>query len=106
MQTFTIRNEKGEIFHDVIQPAVCFCKTTGTLFKIDELDICSDFARKTTIRYLAAAKHGIITDKEAEMMIGDMTIMDLPKDQFEIDKVYQIRGYVKSLYEKSRGIET
>lgn len=89
---FQIRDEKGQIFNTVEEPAAVFDKESGTLHKIgDRENILSHFEVMTQ----AYRVHGF------HDIADDITFMELPKNQEVIDKVFQNTGYIKRLYDKS-----
>lgn len=88
---FEIRDGQGKTFNTVTNPAVVFDKSTGTLLKIGEF---SDMENYFTVSQAAYRNAGFID------MADDVTLMDLPRDQNVIDKVFQNTGYLLTLYKK------
>lgn len=89
---FEIRDEKGEIFNTVEEPAAVFDRETGTLHKIGNRENIMAHFNVMTQAYRAHGFHD---------MADDVTFMELPKDQEILDKVFQNSGYIKRLYEQS-----
>lgn len=89
---FQIRDEKGTVFNTAENPAAVFDRDSGTLHRICERDAAIAYFNLTNDKYRAHGHHDIA---------DDITYMELPKDQKEIDKVFQITGYIKKLYEKT-----
>lgn len=88
---FEIRDEIGHTFNTVTNPAVIFDKSTGTLHKIGEFaDILNHFD------VMQAAYHNAGFAGIAD----DITLMELPRDQETIDKVFQNTGFVLTLYKQ------
>lgn len=85
---FKIR-ANGEIFNRVSRPACVFDRENGALLKIGEFDEMKQYFHNTTAVYRS---HGF------NEIASDIVFMELPKDQDEIDKVFQITGYVTRLY--------
>lgn len=88
---FKIKDDKGEIFNTVEHPAAVFDRETGTLHKIGNRETILEQFNVITEAYRAHGFHDIA---------DDVIYMELPKDQEEIDRVFQITGYIKRLYEK------
>lgn len=98
MQKFVFRNEKGEVFGPpTSNPAVLFTKSCGTWHKVGDLVPVLTYLNLYQKQYLT---HGF-TD-----MADDLAVMELPKDQEVIDKVFQNTGYLKRLYDKAITYET
>lgn len=87
--TFDIRDEKGEVFNTVTHPAVVFDKQCGTLQKIGEYADMETYFNVTQAAYRKAGFPDVA---------DDVTLMDLPRDQDIIDKVFQNTGYLLTLY--------
>ena len=88
---FEIRDGGGRVFNRVAQPAVVFDKEFGTLYKIGEsMDMLSYYG------------HVCWAYKNSghQQMADTVEYMTLPYDQAEIDKVFQISGYIKRLYDR------
>ncbi|MCR6108646.1 hypothetical protein HXA34_20335 [Salipaludibacillus agaradhaerens] len=92
---FEIRDEKGEVYNRVENPAAVFDAESGTLHKIGEADKMQRAFNAMTETYREAGLHG---------MADDLHYMELPKDQEEIDKVFQNADYIKRLYEKATSL--
>lgn len=91
MTTFKIRSE-SKTYSKVEHPAAVFDRTTGVLFAIGESD---DMKKQYDSICSAYIKSGYREFSEP------ITYMDLPRDQDEIDNVFQISGYIKGLYERT-----
>lgn len=89
--TFEIRDESGQIFNRVTNPAAVFDKETGTIHKIGERDVIIEHFNLMTEHYRAHGLHDVA---------DDVTFMELPKIQDELDKVFQITGYIKRLHDR------
>lgn len=88
---FQIRDEK--VIHNTVEnPAAVFDRESGTLHKIGERDAMLAYFNDTHDKY---RENGL--DEDAE----HLTYMELPEDQQEINKVFQITGYVKKLYQET-----
>lgn len=94
MITFQIRSEE-KVYNKVEQPAAVFDKSTGALFGIGE--------SRTMIEQYDHICNAYLANGMPEMT-KSITYMDLPKDQEEIDKVFQITGYIKQLYERTQAV--
>ncbi|MGX1195760.1 hypothetical protein [Metabacillus sp. SLBN-84] len=86
---FEIKDEQGFIHNKVTNPAAVFDKDSGTLHKIGEREEILDYFNAMNEAYRGAGFHDIA---------DDLHYIELPKDQEEIDKVFQITGYIKVLY--------
>ena len=93
---FLIQDEKGTVFNRVKNPAAVFDRESGTLHKIGENENMVTYYNMVQDKYRSAGFHDIA---------DDVTLMDLPKDQVEINRVFQITGYIKRLYEKATADE-
>lgn len=91
MKQFMIRDNKT-VFNQVEHPAVVFDQHTGSFIFIGERVVMQEKFEQYNAVYRA---NGLIDMADA------LVLMDLPHDQDEIDKVFQITGYVKKLYEKA-----
>ena len=87
--TFEVRDGQGKTFNTLTKPAVVFDKSSGTLHKIGEY---ADMLNYFSISEGAYRKAGF-TD-----IADDVTLMELPRDQEIIDKVFQNTGYLLTLY--------
>lgn len=85
---FLIRDENGEVFNQVENPAAVFDAESGTLLRIGEHDTMLQVFDTLNTKYRQA---GLVDMADHIMMI------DLPRDQTEIDRVFQICDYVKTL---------
>lgn len=87
--TFEVRDGQGQTFSTLENPAVVFDKKCGTLQKIGEYADMEDYFNVTQATYRKAGFPDIA---------DDVTLMDLPRDQEIIDKVFQNTGYLLTLY--------
>jgi len=87
---FLIRNG-NEVFNEVQNPYAIFNKSRGSLIRIGEKQVMEDYFEEVQKRYRSIGFH-----QEAD----DVGLMELPKDQDEIDKVFQIVDYIGILYKK------
>lgn len=85
-----IRDECGKVFNKVNTPAVVFDKESGVYHKVGEYDILKD--------YYDLAVKAYRTQGFPEMA-RNLVLLELPKDQEVIDKVFQNSGYIKTYYE-------
>lgn len=86
---FEIRSYDGHVFNSVENPAVVFDKNCGTLLKIGEREVMDAYFDKIQSRYRAGG---------FPEMADDITLIDLPRDQEVIDRVFQTIDYVGVLY--------
>lgn len=89
---FEIIDGNGVIYNRVENPAAVFDKESGTLNRIGERDDMLTYFNMASGQYRANGHHHIA---------DELTYMELPKNQQEIDRVFQITGYIKRLYEKT-----
>lgn len=87
-----IQDGKGILYNMTENPAVVFDKECGTLYKIGE--------RETMLIYFQFLSESY-RNAGYDYIANDMTFMELPHDQEEVDRVFQNSGYIKQLYEKS-----
>lgn len=92
-EKYLVRDAKGNIFNELINPAVVFDKDLGVLLKIGEFDVMLEYYKETVNLY-NNAKIGHAAESIA--------LMNLPKNQDEIDKAFQISGYINVLYGKTK----
>lgn len=90
---FLLRDAKGNIFNELNNPAVVFDKDLGVLLKVGEFGVMLDYYKEVVSLYNNAG-----LSHAAE----NIALMDLPREQEEIDKVFQISGYVNTLYKKKK----
>lgn len=93
---FLIQDEKGTVFNRVKNPAAVFDRESGTLHKIGEKENMVATYNFMQDKYRSAGLYDIA---------DDLTLIDLPKDQVEINRVFQITGYIKRLYEEATADE-
>jgi hypothetical protein len=87
---FLIRDHQ-KVYREVEEPYAVFHKGCWTLYKIGEKEHMESYFEFVTNRYRAFGFHG-----EADEII----LMELPKDQEEIDKVFGIVDYIGKLYQQ------
>lgn len=88
---FEIRDE-NITYNRVQNPAAVFDRETGTLHRIGE--------REAMLTYFNIASEAF-RENELHHEADNLIYMELPRDQQEIDRVFQITGYIKKLYEKT-----
>jgi hypothetical protein len=91
-KTYRNKESQMETFSKVKNPAAVFDKADGTLLKIGEKEFMEDYYKKI---------QGVYRQNGFHHMADDIVMIDLPKDQEIIDKVFQITGYIKRFYEKN-----
>ncbi|QKY71270.1 hypothetical protein [Lentibacillus sp. CBA3610] len=90
--TFEIRDGKGIVYNTVENPAAVFDSTTGTLHKIGNREAMLGYFNYMNETYRKNGFHD---------MADELQYMELPKNQREIDRVFQMTGYIKRLYDKT-----
>lgn len=85
---FLIRAE-GNVYNKVKEPYAVFDKSLGVLHKIGEREEMEKYFELVQDRYRT---HGFFNQAD------DIGLMELPKNQVEIDKVFGITGYIGKLY--------
>lgn len=80
------------IYEKVQEPYAVLSKSCGTLLRIGEKENMERYFNHITNRYMLS---GLREESE------DIVLMELPKDQLEIDKVVGIVDYVGKLYQAS-----
>ncbi|MCM3109977.1 hypothetical protein [Lederbergia lenta] len=89
---FQIRDGSGKVFNRVNNPAVVYDSNDSVLLKIGEKETMQQFFEFVQNRYRAYGFHD---------MANDIALMELPKDQEEIDKVFQICDYIGKLHKRA-----
>lgn len=89
--SFLLRDNK-KVYREIEEPCAVFHKELGTLLKIGEKEEMQSYFDNITNRYRAFGLH-----QEADQI----TLMELPKEQEEIDKVFGIVDYIGRLYQHS-----
>ncbi len=83
-----LKNIKGQVLVDDLEnPACFFDKETFTLMKIGERELVKELYNYHRAAYLKGGYN-----KQADSLV----MVDLPKDQDIIDKVFNISGYCKN----------
>lgn len=90
---YKIRDEK-KTHNEVSRPTAVYSydERGGVLLKIGEYDVMSDYFDDTVDRYRSFGYNEIA---------DQIYLMELPKDQEVIDKVFQITNYIGKLHEDS-----
>lgn len=83
---FLIRNEQGEIYNKVSEPAVVVDLAVNTVLKIGEYSDMEDYFNFIVDRYNTAG---------FPEMAHDLAVMNIPKDQEEIDRIFLNSGYIE-----------
>lgn len=86
-----IRDGYGTVFNEVENPAVVFNKDSGVYYKVGEYELLKVFHEDVVNGY---NEQGFVG------MANSLTLLELPKDQEVVDKIFQNSGYVKLYYEK------
>ncbi len=94
---FLIRDGSGYVFNEVENPAVVFDSSCSVLLKIGEHE---QMEKYYSFVYRRLTSAGI------DDMANDLVLMSLPRDQGEIDKVFQICDYVGKIYEEATREDT
>lgn len=89
-KTIEIRSENGQVFNTIIRPAVVADVVSGVIFKINEYEIMESYYSSVIKAYTDCGLHDIAKQ---------ILLIELPKDQDQIDKIFQISGYVKTFYD-------
>lgn len=92
---FKIQDEKN-VYNKVTRPTVVFDKEDGVLLKIGEYD---------TMRNYYDQIHGVYTQAGLHDIANELVLMELPKDQEIIDKVFNIAGYIKRVYKQTMKVK-
>lgn len=92
MKEFLIRDGQGTVFNKVIRPTVVMDTELGIMLKIGEYNDMMDYFDTTSNSYRKIGFH---------QYADELALMELPKNQEEIDKVFQITNYVAELYKKA-----
>jgi len=87
---YLIRDAKT-VFAKAENPHVVFDKSCGTLLKIGEKQRMESYFEETQDKYRSSGLSNYA---------DDIVLMELPKEQEEIDKVFNHTGYLLSMYEK------
>lgn len=84
-----IRDGKGEIYNKVKEPAVVFDNESGTIYKIGEYKVMKTYHQDVVKTY----------DNAGFKEMGDsLCLLELPRKQELIDKIFQNTGYLKIYY--------
>lgn len=82
---FLIRNEQGKIYNEVSEPAVVVDLAAKCVLKIGEYSDMEIYFNLICKKYKDA---GYVE------MAHDIALMNIPKDQEEIDKIFHNSGYI------------
>lgn len=85
-----IQDESGEIYNKTNNPAVVFDKESGVYHKIGGYNSMKSYYEVARTAYEA---NGF------QEMADNLILLELPKDQEIVDKVFQITGFLKTFYE-------
>lgn len=88
---FLIRDGAGRVFNKVKNPAAVYDSASSVLLKIGEKEAMEDYFNHINVTYSNFGFNDIAED---------VCIMDLPRDQEEIDKVFGICDYIGKLHRK------
>lgn len=83
---FLIRNEQGEIYNMVNEPAVVVDLAVNVVLKIGEYEDMQNYFNTMCKKYI---------DAGFSKMAHDLAVMHIPKDQEEIDKIFLNSGYIE-----------
>lgn len=86
---FLIRDVSGAVFNEIKNPAAVYDGKLSVLLKIGELEEMGQYFNLVQNLY---RNHGF------NDIADDIYIMELPKNQEEIDKVFQICDYIGKLH--------
>lgn len=86
---FLIQDGQGKVFNRVQNPTAVYDAKDSVLLKIGEWGNMYDYFEKVQERYRFYGYSGVAKD---------IRIMELPKDQEVIDKVFQICDYIGVLH--------
>ena len=75
-----------EIYNEIKEPAVICDRELGVLITIGEKEQIEKYYEDIQIQY---------RNNHLDAVADDIVMLELPKDQAEIDKVFQISGYIK-----------
>lgn len=92
---FLIRDGSGHVFNRVKNPSVVYDAKDSVLLKIgerEEMDTYYEFVQKA------------YRDAGFSWAANDIYFMELPMDQEEIDKVFQICDYIGTVHRKIAAI--
>ena len=88
---FLIRDGSGRKYNQVNIPAAVYDSRDSVLLKIGEREDMLSYFDLVQNKYRKEGFHDIA---------NDISFMELPKDQVEIDKVFQICDYIGKLHTK------
>lgn len=89
---FKIQDGSGRLFNEVQNPAVVYDAQGSVLLKIGEWENMMVYYNYLQELY----RNNGLSD-----VASDICLMELPKDQEEIDKVFQICDYIGVLHKKA-----
>lgn len=93
---YQIRDGNGKVYSEVEHPAMVFNMNTGVMIKIGEFKDMLGYHATMCKAYEATGFDDIASE---------LAVAEIP-NQEEIDKVFQITGYAKTLYEKMQSVNT
>ncbi|WP_303982215.1 hypothetical protein [Niallia circulans] len=88
---FLIRDESSREYNKVSIPAAVYDSRDSVLLKIGEREDMLSYFDLVQNKYRKEGFH---------VIANDISFMELPKDQVEIDKVFQICDYIGKLHAK------
>lgn len=88
--TFLIR-DNTQVFNEVSEPGAIMDVKTGTLLKIGEYEVMEEYWEFMRKQYI---------NNGFRDMADDIMLVQLPKNQEIIDKVFNISDYIGTLYKK------
>ncbi|PLS19403.1 hypothetical protein CVD28_03030 [Bacillus sp. M6-12] len=89
---YQIRDGQGKVFNEVVNPTVVYDSRDSVLLKIGEKEVMETYFETVQNQYRAFGLHDVA---------DDISLMELPKNQEEIDKVFQICDYIGVLHKKA-----
>lgn len=89
---FMIRDGSGKVYNEVKRPTAVYDSNCSVLLKIGEWDKMVNFFDHIQTVYRSHGFHD---------MANDICLMELPNNQEEIDKVFQICDYIGQLHKRA-----
>lgn len=87
-----LRDGNGKTYNEVKRPTAVYDAQHSVLLKIGEFDKMMDYFNHVQTTYRTQGFHEIA---------DDIYVMELPNDQEEIDKVFQICDYIGKLHKRA-----